>query len=40
MVIALSGAQFVYVRGLHAVQFGNDWKRKILREDGQNWTRP
>ena len=27
---AISG-QFVYVIGLHAVQFGNNWMRKILR---------
>ena len=24
-------AKFVYVIGLHAVQFGNNWMKKILR---------
>ena len=26
-----SGLNFVYVIGLHAVQFGNNWMRKIPR---------
>ena len=30
--------QFVYVIGLHAVQFGNNWMKNS--EDSQNWTRP
>ena len=28
----------VYVIGLHAVQFGNNWMKKNA-EDSQNWTR-
>ena len=31
MVIGLNGVQFVYVIGLHAVQFGNNWMKKIPR---------
>ena len=27
----LSAARFVYVIGLHAVQFGNNWMKKIPR---------
>ena len=31
MVIEFRVVQFVYVIGLHAVQFGNNWMRKIPR---------
>ena len=31
MVIGSSGVQFVYVIGIHAVQFGNNWMKKIPR---------
>ena len=30
---------FVYVIGLHAVQFGDNWMKKNS-EDRQNWTKP
>ena len=30
-IYSLPNVHFVYVIGLHAVQFGNNWMRKILR---------
>ena len=30
-ICSLPNVHFVYVIGLHAVQFGNNWMRKILR---------
>ena len=36
----LLSEQQVYVIGLHAFQFGNNWMKKILRTAILNWTRP
>ena len=36
---ALTTKHFVYVIGLHAVQFGNDWVEKNF-EGSQSWARP